>query len=296
LKALDFAYNLATEKRAIVERILGILEENRAGYSSKRLGVTPAFLMERENWLRSYRERLRELTPAQAPAKATNVGFSISPEALKVVGILAAVVFGGFILLVVIVAIAGMLNPPPAATGPTKSAEQSSPVAITPVPKAARPTEVISHARAILADANASEDQIRGVSNSLKSIAKGSKEYSQAATLIKQAESGLAAIRQIREIEENPIVLENSRWEKGGFGVVGVWKITLRNRSEKPVGNLGYKTTYFSETNNEVDSNSGLIQKVITPRQKRTIEVNDGFISNDAHTANFVITGWEYVR
>ena len=295
LKALDFAYNLAPEKRAIAKRIVDILEENRSGYSSKRLGVSSAFLMEREGWLKSYRERLRELTPAQAPAKATNVGFSISPEVLKVVGILAAVLFGGSILLVVLVAIAGTVTPPPAATEPTKTA-QSPVIPVNTEPKAPSPTEIISNARAILGNSNASEDQIRGVSNSLKSIAKGSKDYSQAAALIKQTESRLAAMRQMQEIEENPLVLENSRWEKGGFGVVGVWKTTLRNRSDKPVGNLGYKTTYFSETNNEVDSNSGLIQKVIAPRQKRTIEVNDGFISNEAHTANFVLTGWEYVR
>ena len=112
-----------------------------------------------------------------------------------------------------------------------------------------------------MGNSNASEDQIRGVSNSLKSIAKGSKEYSQAADLLKKTESRLAAVRQMREVEEHPLVVENSRWEKGGFGVVGVWRITIRNRSDKPVGNLRYKTTYFSETNNELDSNSGVIRR-----------------------------------
>ncbi len=143
LKALDFAYNLATQKKPIVKRIIDILEENRAGYLSRRLGVSSAFLTERESWLTTYRERMRELTPVQTPVAAPNAGFSISPEALKVGVILGAVVIGGFILLVVLIAI-GTVKPPSSETVASNNAKQPSPPPAASTTQAPTPTDVIS--------------------------------------------------------------------------------------------------------------------------------------------------------
>ncbi len=127
LKALDFAYNLASDKKPIVKRILDILEENRAAYSSRKISVTSAFWMERESWLKSYRQRMRELTPAPPLVARTNSGSPISPEVLKVVGILGGVVVGGFILIILVVAIAGAGNPPSSRAQQPVSAPSASP-------------------------------------------------------------------------------------------------------------------------------------------------------------------------
>ena len=99
------------------------------------------------------------------------------------------------------------------------------------------------------------------------------------------------------------LVVEKSGWEKGGFGSIAMWKVTFRNTSDKPIGNISYETTYYSETGNVVDRggvssvvDKKVIQKVIAPKSKRTIEVNDGFTHSEAHTAIFLLTKCEFVN
>lgn len=127
LKALDFAYHLASEKKPIVKRILDILEENRASYSSRKITVSSAFWIERESWLKSYRDRMRQLTPPPSSVARRSSGFSFSPEALKAAGILGGILFGGFILIVLVVAIAGAGNRPSSTTQRALSAPSAPP-------------------------------------------------------------------------------------------------------------------------------------------------------------------------
>lgn len=94
-----------------------------------------------------------------------------------------------------------------------------------------------------------------------------------------------------------------SRWEKGGFGTVAVWHVTFRNNGKKPIGNIKFSTSYDAETGSEVDKGGtdsllgkDTIQKVIEPGKTRTIEVNDGFVHDEAARASFAVVSWEYVR
>ena len=94
-----------------------------------------------------------------------------------------------------------------------------------------------------------------------------------------------------------------SSWQKGGFGTVAVWKVTFRNTGKKPVGNIKFRTSYGAETGSEVDKGGtdsllgkDTLQKVIKPGETRTIEVNDGFVHDEAVSASFSVVSWEYVR
>jgi hypothetical protein len=91
--------------------------------------------------------------------------------------------------------------------------------------------------------------------------------------------------------------------EKGGFDTVALWHITFWNRSDKPIGNIRYRTRYTAETGDQVDRGGVdallgdyTIRKVILPHQKRTIEINDGFVNREAARGNFEIVSWEFVN
>jgi len=88
-----------------------------------------------------------------------------------------------------------------------------------------------------------------------------------------------------------------SKWEKGGFGTVALWKVTLRNLSKKTIGDFRFRTVDYSETGNTVGSGGvdsllgkDTIQKILPGLSSRTFEVNDGFISDEAVRAGFEIT------
>src|SRR5205823_5784046 len=92
-------------------------------------------------------------------------------------------------------------------------------------------------------------------------------------------------------------------WEKGGFDTVALWHITFWNRSDKPIGNIRYRTRYTAETGGQVDRGGVeallgdyTIRKVIPPHQKRTLEINDGFVHHEAARAHFEIVSWEFVN
>lgn|GEM_PF-3950379 len=120
--------------------------------------------------------------------------------------------------------------------------------------------------------------------------------------LTKKERQQLAEQKRLADIEANPIKVVSSTWSKGGFGSISVWNVTFLNRSKKPVGNIKYKTYYFSETKNLVAGgkdnlfSSATIQKIIQPGRKRTVRINDGFISSEANTAAFEVVGWEYIK
>lgn len=99
------------------------------------------------------------------------------------------------------------------------------------------------------------------------------------------------------------LVVVKSRWETSGFGTVAIWRVTFKNTSDKPIGNIIYETHYYSETGGEVDKggSAGLlgrsktVQKVIPPKSSRTVEINDGFTHSQAHRADFRVVGCEFV-
>lgn len=82
-----------------------------------------------------------------------------------------------------------------------------------------------------------------------------------------------------------------SNWYRSGFDAVAMWDVKLKNTSDVTLGDIEYETTYYSETNNLVDSGRGTIQKLIKPGQTRTFEVNDGFLHKEAAGAYFVVKG-----
>lgn len=97
-------------------------------------------------------------------------------------------------------------------------------------------------------------------------------------------------------------MVTKSVWQEGGLGVVSIWKVTFRNDSNKPIGNIQYRTAYYSETGTLVDKggvdsplDKKIIQKVIPAKSTRTIEVNDGFLHKEAHRATFTLIGSEFV-
>lgn len=129
----------------------------------------------------------------------------------------------------------------------------------------------------------------------LKAIKSGTPEFASADKMLSAIGREAAAVQEAKEIAKNPVEVVKANWSKGGFGSVGLWTVTLKNRSDKPVGDIAYQTDYESETGNRVGRGSGVIQKVIPPKSSRTLEVNDGFINSQAHRAGFEISTWRYV-
>ena len=98
------------------------------------------------------------------------------------------------------------------------------------------------------------------------------------------------------------LVLVKSTWRKGGFDAIAIWKVTIKNESDKPLGDIKFRTAYFSESRNKVTSGGvdallgkDTIQKVVPPKSSRTFEVNDGFVSDEAVTADFQIVSWQEI-
>jgi len=90
-----------------------------------------------------------------------------------------------------------------------------------------------------------------------------------------------------------------SNWRRDGFETVAIWEVTFFNKGDRPVGNIKYKTAYYAETGDTVDRGGGeqkTIRKVIMPRQKRTIIINDGFVPHEAHRASFKMVSCEFVN
>jgi hypothetical protein len=103
--------------------------------------------------------------------------------------------------------------------------------------------------------------------------------------------------------EKEGLRLVSSKWQKGGFGTVAVWRVTIENISDKPLGDIKFRTAYYSETKNKVGQGGvdGLIgkdtiEKIVPPKSKRTFEVNDGFVSDEANTGSFELVSWRVIQ
>lgn len=130
-----------------------------------------------------------------------------------------------------------------------------------------------------------------------------------------QREAALARRAAAREAAKNPthpapaprpegLEVVKAVWSAEAFGTVAEWKVTIRNKSDAPLGNITYRTVYLSETGGVVDKggvdaaltgSQRMIQRVIPPKSSRTLEVNDGFINKEAHRARFELVDWEHV-
>jgi T4 superinfection immunity protein len=71
-------------------------------------------------------------------------------------------------------------------------------------------------------------------------------------------------------------------WEKGGFGVIGIWRVTIKNLTDRPIGDFRYTTNYESETGVNHGSHSGQLEKRLEAGQVRIFEINDGFVSSQS--------------
>lgn len=105
------------------------------------------------------------------------------------------------------------------------------------------------------------------------------------------------------DYEKDGLQVVSSKWEKGGFGSIAIWKVTIKNVSDKPLGDIKFSTEYYSETKNIVGKGGtkGLvgkdtIQKIVPPKTTKTFEVNDGFISDEAVSASFEIESWRVIE
>jgi len=143
--------------------------------------------------------------------------------------------------------------------------------------------------------------QIQAGLTHLEAIPSTAVEYKEAQMVTKQLQKLSDAEDAKRDIEQNPIKVLSATWRRGAFGAAGIWSVTFQNRSDRPVGDIKYRTRYFSETDNAVGGTGGffgdgVIQKVIPPKQKRTIQLNDGFIDKEAASGTFEVTGWRFVE
>lgn len=104
-------------------------------------------------------------------------------------------------------------------------------------------------------------------------------------------------VSRLRQFAEHPdprtdIMVEASSWSKDGFGTVAVWKLTLRNTNPMvQYADIEYKTAYSAPSGTLVGSGEGKILEILGPNQRKTFEVNDGFIDSRASGARLTISG-----
>jgi hypothetical protein len=85
------------------------------------------------------------------------------------------------------------------------------------------------------------------------------------------------------DVRDSPDVkLLHSEWRKGGFGVIGVCKITVKNNENRSVGNFRWHAEFYSESGILLNQADGTLMSVIGPHKTRTMEVNVGFIDPQA--------------
>lgn len=81
-----------------------------------------------------------------------------------------------------------------------------------------------------------------------------------------------------------------SSWEKGGFGSVALWHLTIKNKSTVVMySDIAYITEYAAPSGTIVGHGSGKILDTIQPGQTKSFNVNDGFINSQATRASVTI-------
>lgn len=79
--------------------------------------------------------------------------------------------------------------------------------------------------------------------------------------------------------------------KKGGFGVVALWDLTLKNKSKKwAYADLRYRANYEAESGANMRTSRGTIAIVLKPGEVRNLnEFNDGIWPDQATRCGFVI-------
>jgi tetratricopeptide (TPR) repeat protein len=218
--------------------------------------------------------------------------FTLAPTFSKLWKIVSFAWLGLLILMVVV-------SPPPISRPPQEHGSSGVPSTQSPPPPAVQ----LALAKQQLAQTPYSREQVLAARDLLAQIPKEAPDYGEAQALLKKIGPQIAKIEAddkraaaLEAARRDPIDVVKATWEKGGFGVIGVWHVTLKNRSDKPVADIEYETAYSSESGNDVGSGSGTIQKVIEPGATRTFEVNDGFIQSEAARASFVVKKWRLAK
>jgi hypothetical protein len=191
----------------------------------------------------------------------------------------------------------------PSGTSSTPSSNNEAVMKAQREAEAFKAMTTAEHLKAVALDQITTPQQATLAQRHLEAISSNAPEYKQALALNSRVQSKKKALEEEADIAKNPLQVVSSNWERGGFSNIAIWHVTFRNRSNRPVGNIKYKTEYFSETGTSVDRGgvSGLlaesktVQKVIPPKGQRTIEINDGFVHSEAHRASFALASWEYV-
>lgn len=166
--------------------------------------------------------------------------------------------------------------------------------------KESSPPEHLAEAKKLFTP-QASETEIQLAARHLKAIPETAPEHAEAQKILSYIDDIFKVQPKKVEVDRDALQVANSSWRKGAFGVAGIWTVTFYNRSDKPIGDIKYHTRYYSETGNDLGGTGGIfsegvIQKVIPPRQKRTIKINDGLINKEAARGNFEIVGWKFIE
>ena len=126
-------------------------------------------------------------------------------------------------------------------------------------------------------------------------------EYVEAQAILKEIRKTADSQGKQKLADAAALQVVSSSWRKGAFGAAGIWTVTFMNKSDKPIGDVEYQTRYYSETGNDLGGTGGIftsgeVQKIIPPKQKRTVKINDGFINKEADSATFKVTGWRFIE
>jgi hypothetical protein len=91
------------------------------------------------------------------------------------------------------------------------------------------------------------------------------------------------------------IEIVKSHCRKGGFGHIGLWDVTLRNKSKTATwADLKYRTFYYAASGTLVQSERHTLYEMLRPGEtKRFREINDGFINSQAQSCSFIVNGGE---
>ena len=95
----------------------------------------------------------------------------------------------------------------------------------------------------------------------LDAVPKTAPEHGDAEKLRVKVREVLADFAEKANLKKNTVKVVKSTWTAGGFGTIGVWSVTFRNRGDRPVVNISYKTVYDSETGNPVSTEQGLFKR-----------------------------------
>jgi len=104
------------------------------------------------------------------------------------------------------------------------------------------------------------------------------------------------------EAEKDPKLLElvSRQWQRGGPDSFARWRVIFHNRSDQPIGKIKFRATYYSEAGRPIGSDHSppaerMIEIVIPPGKRLTLEINDALAPSRARAANFEVVSWQFI-